>query len=231
MMLFAIIAVAFTTLKRLFDAKYLRGVEAARDAARSQAEPAGGPEKNRLLQETAIDLYAQKLRFELDGLRTRALISFIPGLGLCLAAIAGPVMAIRLAETEHHWEFMLGGTTLAAVLLAAGTALLRHDNKLREQVQESRSELLYFSRLKTGLDCAFTLDPEMYRAGLQIIAAHLLAAPPSLTAAPPPKSDEKDVSKDAETKLAKAETSEVLDVMARAGEVAKPLLELTKGKP
>jgi hypothetical protein len=155
----------------------LRKAKEARDSARAALLP----QEDRALQESAIELHAQQLRTEINGLRARALASFIPGLLLCICSLIGPLIAFRLAEKHGKWEFMIGGSTLAAVLLAAGSALLRHDNKVRDQIQASQSELLYFSRLKTGLDCAATLSADQYRRGLEMVTAHLLAAPPSLS--------------------------------------------------
>ena len=57
---------------------------------------------------------------------------------------------------------------------------MRHDNKVREQVQSFQREVLYFNRLKTGLLCALTLGPKEHEQGLRAIVGHLLAAPPTL---------------------------------------------------
>src|SRR5258706_12025319 len=72
-----------------------------REAARAAVEPTNQPETT--LQETAIALYAQQLAVELNGLRTRALWAFVPGLLLCSASLAGPLVAWSLAQQHDKW--------------------------------------------------------------------------------------------------------------------------------
>ena len=72
---------------------------------------------------------------------------------------------------------------MAAILLGIGGVLLRHDNKIREHIQAFQTEVLYFSRLKTGLDCARALGLDEHRAGLKTVVGHLLAKAPTLSSA------------------------------------------------
>jgi hypothetical protein len=164
--------------------------ELARNEARAQAQPAL---ENEGLQERAVDLHVARLNSEIEALRRRAFGAFLPGILLCVGSAAGPWVAVELARAHpEHWQYMLGGSATALVLLGAGSALLRHDAKLREQLISSKSELLYFSRIQTGLDCARALGVEEYTKGLVLVTAHLLAAPPSLVAsksAPGEKTD------------------------------------------
>ena len=158
----------------------LRAAEEARDEARAQTKPAL---ENERLQERAVDLHVARLAAEIESLRRRAFVAFVPGISLCVTSVAGPWVAYNLITARpEYWQYMLGGSATALVLLGAGTALLRHDAKLHEQLLSSKSELLYFSRIQTGLDCARTLGAEEYAKGLALITAHLLAAPPSLVA-------------------------------------------------
>ena len=177
----------------LFKSKAEDRLEIARnDLEKLQAE-AGTSGGDKKIQEKAIDVHAEQLNVAIEDQRKRALGAFIPGVGMCVFALAGPFAAYRLAAIHEHWEYMLGGSTLAAVLLGAGTALLRHDNKMQEQIQKSQGEFLYFSRLKTGLQCASTLSEEEYRKGLTIVTTHLLAPPPSLSMTEPlAKEDDSD---------------------------------------
>jgi len=187
----ALAAVVIGGLDSYGRLKSLLKAQHERDEVRAKIDlTVGQPERG--LQEKSIELHTQRLQIEVNGLRTRALVAFVPGLFLCFSALAGPYTAYTLAEAHNDWRFMLGGSTLAAVLLAAGTALLRHDNTLLEQIQRSQGEYLYFSRLKTGLDCASTLGEDKYQAGLKLVIAHLLAAPPSLTVAEAKSKDDDD---------------------------------------
>lgn len=165
------VTVMYYLRSRRQSERRVESAERARIAARNTASP-------RSLQEKAIDAYTERLRDGIDGLRARAFVSFVPGLLLCVAALSGPLIAYQLATVRGDWHFMLGGSTIAAVLLAAGTALLRHDNKIRDQIQAAQGELLYFSRIKTGLDCAAEL--KQYEKSLGVVVDHLLGAPPQL---------------------------------------------------
>jgi hypothetical protein len=49
---------------------------------------------------------------------------------------------------------MFGGLSLAAVPLGIGTALLRHDTRLREQYQDSAREVASLERYELALDYA-----------------------------------------------------------------------------
>lgn len=152
--------------------------EALRDAARQRVEHV---QTEFALQERSVALHVQRLTAQISGLRTRALWAFVPGVVLCVGSIAGPLVAWNLAM--HHpdnWQYMLGGSALALVLLGSGTTLLRHDSKLQIYVQDATRELQYFERVQTGLDCALAIDQERYKKGLEVVVNHLLAAPPQL---------------------------------------------------
>jgi hypothetical protein len=119
---------------------------------------------------------------------------------------------------------MIGGSTLAAVLLAAGSTLLRHDNKIRDQIHIAQSELLYFARLRTGLDCATVLGDGEYQTSLQIVVRHLLGAPPELNRI---AADFKEVPGDmaigSEVSHTEPPPSAVLATLKRVEEAVKPV--------
>jgi hypothetical protein len=141
------------------------------------------------IQEAAIRVHTERLQKEIEELGKRAGRAFQAGLVLCISALSGPGIALYQISKHADWHYLLGGSAVAAVLLGAGAALLRHDNKSREQIQVAKSEYLYFSRLATGLACAQSLkqkadwkpEQEEYRKALAAVTAHLLAAPPNLT--------------------------------------------------
>lgn len=133
------------------------------------------------LEESSIRHLSLRLAADVNRLRRRAFFAFVPGTFLCLSALSGPVVSvIMIRQHPQQWQYMLGGSAVAVVLLGAGTALLRHDAKLREQMFAARVELLYFSRLQAGLDCAMAVSKEAFLKGLSQVSAHLLAAPPVL---------------------------------------------------
>lgn len=136
------------------------------------------------LQRSAIKVHVRDLRSDVEGLNNRSGVAFAIGLLLCAASVAGPYVAWRLAnEHPNNWEYMLGGSALALILLGAGSALLRHDTKLQEHMAAARTELYYFRRVQTGLDCAQPLGETRVQAGLETVIGHLLAPPPSLEVA------------------------------------------------
>lgn len=129
----------------------------------------------------SIDLHRGRLRRHLDGLRRRAFWSFLPGALLCLLSFVGPLESYVLCSRyAGRWEFMLGGSALAAVLLAAGSALLRHDHKIRALVESSQSELHYFDRIKGAMDLAASDGRDTYRTTLKAIVQQLIARSPVL---------------------------------------------------
>lgn len=154
------------------------------DAARDASLRAQNPDlaKATSLQRSAVVRHANSLRNEMRALKLRAGVAYLFGIALCLIAVAaGPLVAYTLAiEHPEHWQYMLGGSTLALIALAAATALLRHDSKLQEQIAAANRELHYFHRVETGLDCALTLGEGEYRTGLERVVQHLLTPPPSL---------------------------------------------------
>jgi hypothetical protein len=185
-LLFSIAAITVSLLQFVAFSNRSDGVgkaERARDYARAFVSGSGDA-----LQERAIDLHTERLKQDIVALKRRAFFAFIPGLLLCLAAVGGPIISLWLAKTQQDWHYMLGGSFVAAVLLGAGSVLLRHDNKIRAQIEGSKGEYLYFSRLRTALDLALTLGQpesrsagkEEYRKALVVITEHLLAAPPAI---------------------------------------------------
>lgn len=137
-----------------------------------------------VLQRSAVTLHAEGLATEIRMLKLRALWAYVFGIVLCTGSSAGPYAAWLLANAHpDHWEYMLGGSALALIMLAAASALLRHDTKLQDQITASKRELHYFQRVQTGLDCAITLQKvtdSAYRSSLEQVVSHLLAPPPSL---------------------------------------------------
>lgn len=164
--------------------------------AREQLAALGSP-GDKEIQQLAIEAYQANLRVEADSLRRRAYWSFVPGVALCVSAMLGPVVAYQLASRHPAtWQYMLGGSALAIVLLGAGTALLRHDAKLNELAQVAQKELQYFSRLLTGLDCARALGPDDYKQALTEITRRLISSSAPNDA---PASSDKSASKDKES--------------------------------
>jgi hypothetical protein len=171
------------------EARELEGArEAVRKARAALQEEVPGEASTKArsdLQESSISLHVAGLKIDIRSLRRRALWAFVPGLLVCLGSLLAPLAAYKLAlESKGTWQYFIGGSTLAALILGVGSSLLRHDNKIREQVRAVESELLYFSRLETGLECARSLGAVEYDRGLSVIVQHLLAAPPLLSSLP-----------------------------------------------
>jgi len=204
------------------------------DAARAQVDAGDADRSKSRLDAKAIEAYAEELRAEVAALNRRAVLSFFPGLLLCMSALAGPVVSLYLVSgNPEHWQLMLGGGTLAAVLLGAGSALLRHDNKIREQIHVARGELLYFNRLRTGLDCARVLSDGDYRDGLKLITSHLLAPAPliaSLIGTTEPESKSKGHEETAKPAGEKVESEPVQKINDLLVELAKKVTDGQKAK-
>jgi hypothetical protein len=186
LVILALTSVFLLVFRNAAERARLRDAEEARDAERDnldskEAKRETADETKSDLQERSIELHVERLTGQITKLRTRALLAFIPGVLLCIGSVAGPWVAYELAgRNAGIWQYMIGGSTIALVLLGSGTALLKHDSKLQGQVQASIKELQYFERVKTGLDCALALGRKKYEEGLAVITEHLLAAPPSL---------------------------------------------------
>ena len=157
---------------------------AVRDARKAVEQEAFGNETAKArseLQESAISLHVIWLQVDINALRRRAFWAFVLGLAICLGSLSAPYAAYVLANKPTGvWQYFIGGSTLAALLLGVGGTLLRHDNKIREQARMLERERLYFSRLETGLGCARSLGTKEYEQGLAAVVGHLLAAPPVL---------------------------------------------------
>jgi hypothetical protein len=134
-----------------------------------------------MLSRAALGEHVRDLKREVSSAQLRSMVPFAVGVLLCLASVFGPVVAWMLVEKHpDRWEYMLGGSALALILIGAGTSLLRHDTKIQVQVAAGKRELHYFRRVRTGLDFAQTLGESRLRAALETTTAHLLAPAPSL---------------------------------------------------
>ncbi|WP_224241036.1 hypothetical protein [Hyalangium gracile] len=102
-------------------------------------------------------------------------------LSFYVLSIAGPVMAATLLPRDGtlDWHFMFGGFGLAAVPLTIGTALLRHDTKLREQYEKAANNVATLERYELALDYARIGAQPSYDATLQQVITQLLTLPPA----------------------------------------------------
>ncbi|ADO67820.1 hypothetical protein [Stigmatella aurantiaca] len=136
------------------------------------------------LARIALRSRASSMRGDANRLWLRSVWAYRGALGFFLLAIAGPSVAafLLLASQNPDWHFMFGGLSLAAVPLGIGTALLRHDTKLREQYQEAARDVASLERYELALDYARIASPETYQRTMQQVIQQLLLSRPGLLA-------------------------------------------------
>lgn len=124
------------------------------------------------------------MRRDADQLWQRSVWAYRSALAFFLLAIAGPTVGatLLLRATALDWHLMFGGLGLAAVPLTIGTALLRHDTKLREQYKEAARDAATLERYELALDYARIGAQPGYDAALQQVITQLLTLPPASTA-------------------------------------------------
>ncbi|WP_434384731.1 hypothetical protein [Melittangium boletus] len=130
------------------------------------------------LARIALRMRATSMRGDADRLWRRSSWSYRGACTFFLLSLAGPTVAavLVLDSTAPDWHFMFGGLSLAAVPLGIGTALLRHDTRLREQYQESARDVAELERYELALDYARISSDASYQATLQQVIAQLLTS-------------------------------------------------------
>jgi hypothetical protein len=144
----------------------------------------------------SLRMRAGRMRKDADDLRDRSVWAYRSALFFFLLAIAGPGVAatLLLRAGTLDWHLMFGGFGLAAVPLTIGTALLRHDTKLREQYREAARDVATLERYELALDYARIGAQPSYDATLQQVITQLLTLPPAtLGTAPTAPSSKEDV--------------------------------------
>jgi hypothetical protein len=128
------------------------------------------------LARIALRIRASSMRSDADRLWKRSIWAYRGAFVFFLLAIAGPGVAslLLLNSAAPDWHFMFGGLSLAAVPLGIGTALLRHDTKLREQYHEAAQDVAALERYELALDYARIATPETYQATMQQVITQLL---------------------------------------------------------
>ncbi|SEM56076.1 hypothetical protein SAMN05444354_118163 [Stigmatella aurantiaca] len=129
----------------------------------------------------SLRMRAGRLRRDADQLWQRSVWAYRGALSFYVLSIAGPGMAATLvfrADTLD-WHYMFGGFGLAAVPLTIGTALLRHDTKLREQYEKAANNVATLERYELALDYARIGAQPSYDATLQQVITQLLTLPPA----------------------------------------------------
>ncbi|RKH30761.1 hypothetical protein D7Y13_21420 [Corallococcus praedator] len=121
------------------------------------------------------------MRGDADRLWRRSVWAYRGAFAFFILAIAGPGVAamILLKSPNPDWHFMFGGLSLAAVPLGIGTALLRHDAKLREQYQQSAQDVASLERYELALDYARIASQETYHTTMQQVIRQLILGRPS----------------------------------------------------
>jgi len=127
----------------------------------------------------SLRMRAGRMRRDADQLWQRSVWAYRSAVGFFLLAIAGPTVAatLLLKAVTLDWHVMFGGFGLAAVPLTIGTALLRHDTKLREQYQESARDVATLERYELALDYARIGPQASYDATLQQVINQLMTLP------------------------------------------------------
>ncbi|MDC0711830.1 hypothetical protein POL68_25395 [Stigmatella sp. ncwal1] len=173
------------TLRRELAARTQKEQQAVQERALVQQVAGEEDPKMRArleLARIALRSRASSMRGDADRLWMRSVWAYRGALGFFLLAIAGPSVAafLLLASQNPDWHFMFGGLSLAAVPLGIGTALLRHDTKLREQYQEAARDVASLERYELALDYARIASLEIYQRTMQQVITQLLFARPSL---------------------------------------------------
>ncbi|HYO52356.1 hypothetical protein [Archangium sp.] len=183
--LFGIIAIFGSNIRREFATEFQKDLQAVQERALVQ-QVAGeeDPKMQARLELARIRLRsrASSMRGDADRLWKRSLWTYWGALFFFVLAIAGPGVAatLLLNSTNPDWHFMFGGLSLAAVPLGIGTALLRHDTKLREQYQEAARDVASLERYELALDYAQIASLKTYQATMQQVIVQLLSNRPGL---------------------------------------------------
>lgn len=114
------------------------------------------------------------IRDDRDQLWVRAQRAYQLACFFLFLSIGGPGVAVWLLVTSRDWHYLLASISLAAVPLAIGLALLRHDNKLREQHRDAETELAALDRLQLALDYAQGDTEDTQRETLRKVISQLL---------------------------------------------------------
>lgn len=127
----------------------------------------------------SLRMRAGRMRRDADQLWQRSVWAYRGAIGFFLLAIAGPTVAatLLLKAVTLDWHVMFGGFGLAAVPLTIGTALLRHDSKLREQYKEAARDVATLERYELALDYARIGPQASYDATLQQVITQLMTLP------------------------------------------------------
>jgi len=130
------------------------------------------------LARIALRMRASNMRGDADRLWRRSVWAYRGAFVFFLLAIAGPgvAAALLLKSPSSDWHFMFGGLSLAAVPLAIGTALLRHDTKLRDHYQESARDVASLERYELALDYARIASADTYQETMQKVILQLLSS-------------------------------------------------------
>lgn len=129
----------------------------------------------------SLRMRAGRMRSDADDLRDRSVWAYRGALFFYLLSIAGPGTAATLLLNSGtlDWHLMFGGFGLAAVPLTIGTALLRHDTKLREQYEKAATNVATLERYELALDYARIGAQPSYDVTLQQVITQLLTLPPA----------------------------------------------------
>jgi len=128
------------------------------------------------LARISLRMRASSMRSDADRLWSRSQWAYRAACGFFGLSLAGPVVAatLLLTTTNPDWHFMFGGLSLAAVPLAIGTALLRHDTKLREQYQDAARDVASLERYELALDYSRISSQKTYQTTMQQVITQLL---------------------------------------------------------
>lgn len=151
-----------------------------------------------------------RMRMDADQFGRRSIRVGRTAVGVLIIALACPLVPayLLLTSSAKEWYLMFGGFGLAAVPLLIGTALLRHEAKLRDQYREVSREVANLERLDLALEYArIESEPGSTHAkALEQVVAQLLSLPPASAAptptAPAGQSEEKE-SEGAQAQVAK----------------------------
>lgn len=174
----------------------------------------------------SLQVRTRAIRDDRDLLRDRAQSAYRLACLFLLLALGGPVFAGWLLFSRGDWHFLLASLSIAAVPLAIGLALLRHDTKLREQHGEAEAQLEVLDRLNLALEYARTAGKEVYSETLrQVIAALLKPTDRQLVhSTKQGKKPAKERIEDSEASNAVAVLEKMGDTVAKVGDSVSKIL-------
>lgn len=173
----------------------------------------------RLVAREGLDYRVRTIRDDRDQLWIRGKHAFLIACVFLVASLVGPATAVWLLIHSHDWHYLLASVSLAAVPLAIGLALLRHDNKIRDQHRDAETELAVLDRLQLALDYAAADSTERQAETRRQVIQQLVQ---------PPKPEAKTVRRRKSQKVDKKTSVDVGAVVEKATDAIRAALKTSE---